>query len=320
MTRKLTNKEFLKKVYDVCGDEYVFNEKYVNTKTKLSVTHRTCTKSYMVSPNNFLRGKRCPYCSHRVSAKEFYKNFKDKHLFGKYLETPYYDIDTPIYVYCSIHNSRKLISPSAIRKGRFLCDYCRSEYNHEIQKESTGSFINKLNKCHEGKIKMIGKYHNTHTKTYFKCNDCGEVFFSEPNSLISTLSGCPRCSRSFSENEFQKILKDNGIIFEQQKKFKDCKSKRMLPFDFYIPSKNTLIELDGEQHYKPIEYFGGTTSFESQVERDRIKDLFCENNGIFLIRVVLESNRKKSVEKLYKLLNILESNIVHPKTKFRMKI
>ena len=45
------------------------------------------------------------------------------------------------------------------------------------------------------------------------------------------------------------------------------------------------IEYDGEQHFKPIEYFGGEAHFKIQQKHDKIKDDFCKENGISLLRI-----------------------------------
>ena len=59
-----------------------------------------------------------------------------------------------------------------------------------------------------------------------------------------------------------KLLISYNIKFETQKKFKNCKNKLPLPFDFYLPDYNILIEFDGKQHFESIEIFGGKIEFE----------------------------------------------------------
>ena len=80
-------------------------------------------------------------------------------------------------------------------------------------------------------------------------------------------------------------MKENNIDFEFQKRFKNCKDKNTLPFDFYIISKNICIEFDGEQHNNIIEYFGGKKGFRSRQRRDQIKNKFCKDNNISLVRI-----------------------------------
>lgn len=60
---KKTDAQFKKEVYNLVGDEYTFLDPYVNNYTKLRVKHNKCGNVYEVQPNNFLSGKRCPYCA-----------------------------------------------------------------------------------------------------------------------------------------------------------------------------------------------------------------------------------------------------------------
>ena len=46
-----------------------------------------------------------------------------------------------------------------------------------------------------------------------------------------------------------------------------------------------LIEFDGEQHFEPVEYFGGEEKFLIQKERDKRKNKYCEENNIPLLRI-----------------------------------
>ena len=70
----------------------------------------------------------------------------------------------------------------------------------------------------------------------------------------------------------------------------------MLPFDFYLPNQNICIEYDGEQHFKPIEKFGGQENLKNVQNRDKIKTEFCEKQGITLIRIPYTLNFKKIPE------------------------
>lgn len=53
--------------------------------------------------------------------------------------------------------------------------------------------------------------------------------------------------------------------------------------DIHIPSKNIGIEYNGEQHYKPIDWFGGNKGFLNQQKRDEKKRELCKTNGLTLI-------------------------------------
>ena len=62
------------------------------------------------------------------------------------------------------------------------------------------------------------------------------------------------------------------------------KKGALLEFDIYIPSKNLLIEYNGEQHYRFIACFHGTkTRFVEQQRRDRKKQKLAKKNNFKLV-------------------------------------
>lgn len=60
-----------------------------------------------------------------------------------------------------------------------------------------------------------------------------------------------------------------------------------MPFDFYLPNHNILIEYDGEQHYYDRGYKTGMfrDTLEYTQMHDKIKTDYCINNNIKLIRI-----------------------------------
>ncbi|MGL4848542.1 MAG: hypothetical protein ACRC28_06385, partial [Clostridium sp.] len=83
-------------------------------------------------------------------------------------------------------------------------------------------------------------------------------------------SRCPICYMSSGETEVKRVLEKLNVNFTPQYTFSDCRSKRELPFDFYLPEHNTCIEFDGGQHYRIIKHFGGFDGFVSLKIRDTI--------------------------------------------------
>ena len=53
--------------------------------------------------------------------------------------------------------------------------------------------------------------------------------------------------------------------------------------DIFIPSINIAIEYQGQQHYKPIDVFGGEDSYENHVSRDYRKKELCRLNKVTLL-------------------------------------
>lgn len=104
---------------------------------------------------------------------------------------------------------------------------------------------------------------------------------------------------SAGEEIIAKILVEKGLIDpkclgirsceNREKTFEDCKNSkegkycRPLRFDFYIPEIRTAIEYDGEQHFKPETKYA--QKFEDIQENDKIKNDYCYDKGIKLIRI-----------------------------------
>lgn len=97
--------------------------------------------------------------------------------------------------------------------------------------------------------------------------------------------GCRQCNYSKGERSVSDFLIRNKINFTPQYQFKDCKNIKQLIFDFYLHDLNICIEYDGEQHFRPIDVFGGEDEYENTKIRDSIKTKYCEENNIKLIRI-----------------------------------
>lgn len=68
--------------------------------------------------------------------------------------------------------------------------------------------------------------------------------------------------------------------------------------DIWFPQYKIGVEYQGEQHSKPIDFFGGEESFKKSLERDeRKKRLFKENNSI-LIEVDPNYNLEDVIRKI----------------------
>ena len=89
---------------------------------------------------------------------------------------------------------------------------------------------------------------------------------------------------SYEEKVIQ-LLKQSGIKFQREKTFSDLKGGSFR-YDFYLPTLNICIEVDGEQHFKQINRFQKTRAdFLKQQEHDRIKNSYCLAHNIPLYRI-----------------------------------
>lgn len=138
----------------------------------------------------------------------------------------------------------------------------------------------------EGYKLLSNKYINNRTKLLIECPYCGNKFRVHFNNFKDSGSRCPSCQNNFKgEEKIAKFLKENDIEFIRGYRFKDCKFKRQLPFDFYLPKYKLLIEYDGIQHFEYKHHFGGIDGFVDRKIRDTIKNIYCKENNIKLIRI-----------------------------------
>ena len=85
---------------------------------------------------------------------------------------------------------------------------------------------------------------------------------------------------SYEEKVIQ-LLKQSGIKFQREKTFSDLKGGSFR-YDFYLPSRQCILEIDGQYHWKPIR---GRAALLKQQEHDRIKNSYCLAHNIPLYRI-----------------------------------
>jgi len=96
-----------------------------------------------------------------------------------------------------------------------------------------------------------------------------------------------------------KRLKEDVDFFRT----KTCKlpGEKCLYADFHLPKYNTIIEFDGDQHFRSVKWSKNMTDkeaeleFEKVKERDRKKNEYCKKEEINLYRI--KHNYKKAVKK-----------------------
>ena len=110
----------------------------------------------------------------------------------------------------------------------------------------------------------------------------------EVNRIYKYIKNKYRSRNNFlGENLIVWYLTKKHIKFETQKMFDECRSQsnRMLVFDFYLLDFNLCIELDGPCLYEINCYYTNEDNLNIRKTRDSIKNEFCKNNNINLIRI-----------------------------------
>lgn len=63
---------------------------------------------------------------------------------------------------------------------------------------------------------------------------------------------------------------------------------------------NILIEYQGQQHYKPVEYFGGIEQFKIQQQHDQIKRQWAKDNNYREIEIKYNQNIHEVLNTIFK--------------------
>lgn len=284
-TPKKTTEQFITEAKKIWGDKYDYSlVEYKGALRKIKIVYDGVIFEQI--PISHLRGQ-SP--EKNITYDNFIRKSLNKH--GNkydYSLVKFVNIDTPVMIGY---------------KGIF---YLQKPYNHMAgycpenivlsSRKSLRRFINESNLVHDFKFNYDNVvYEKNNIKVIIVCPIHGK-FLQTPNSHLSG-HGCPNCNESMGEKEIFKFLKNYKLNVSRQHKFSECRNVFELPFDFYIPILRTCIEFDGPQHYYPIEYFGGLDAFTKLKINDEIKNQYCEDNYINLIRI-----RYDEIESIWDIL------------------
>lgn len=148
-----------------------------------------------------------------------------------------------------------------------------------------------------------------HQRRFYKCQcDCGNICEASGNQLKgNNKKSCGNCECSIGEFNIQQLLKENNIIFDYDKPLQDFINTegRRLRFDFILYDENEnikrIIEFDGRQHVTgpDTNYWGHNTDTLEQIqERDRLKNYYCFDNNIPIVRIPYWKRDKITIEDL----------------------
>lgn len=194
MAKRKTHEEFVKEVSDLVGEEYEVLGKYVNAKTKLLIKHNKCSHEWDITPDDFLRGRRCPKCQHRSFRKTTEEFQKEVDIISKgnyKVVGEYINAKTKIDILDVSSNEIFTITPSSFL--RYKCSGRKpTVYTTEIFREK----MKKIN----SNIEVLGDYINSITKILCRCKIDGNEWSTRPTVLLKG-SGCPKCSGVYQRNK-----------------------------------------------------------------------------------------------------------------------
>jgi very-short-patch-repair endonuclease len=293
--KKLTTEEFIKKCKSIHGEKYDYSIiEYNGSKSKVKII---CKEHGIFEqlPYNHIMGKGCGKCKPQFGDKlklEYFVNNSDKiHNFEyDYSLVEYINNKTKVKIICKKHGVFYQ-EPRNHLLGQ-KCPTCSG--NKKITKSD---FVERCSVLFDSKYDYsISEIDGVKSKTNIICKKHG-IFTQVVESHLRG-HGCPRCKDSKGEKIISWFLDKKNIKYEKQKMFDGCKDIRKLKFDFYIPEINTCIEFDGKHHFEVIEF--GLSKLEDTVKKDKIKNKFCEENKIRLIRISYKQNIIEQLEDLLK--------------------
>lgn len=304
--------KFKSEIENLFGKRYLLNKvEYINAHTPVIVT---CTKhgDFTISPTSFLQGTNCYKCALLESGLNrrkdniiFIEQAKKIHGYKyDYSKTKYEKAKIPVQIKCKNHGVFSQLPHTHLTGAG--CNKCGNELIGKKLRNDIDKVINIIEKSRGKNLFDFSllriSYVNNRTKTAFTCLKHNKVFFSTTNDL-ARYGGCEDCKiKSIGEEKIQTILKELNIQFISEWKNHNCNLlKGKASFDFYLPKLNKLIEFDGEQHFKPVQF--GTMSKEEAKEeylktkeRDKIKNSWAKNNGLTLLRIKFNENIQKKLQ------------------------
>jgi very-short-patch-repair endonuclease len=288
--------QFIEKARNVHGDKYDYSKAiYRGSKIKICIICPIHGEFWQM-PTNHLKGCGCRKCvkKEKMNVNEFIEKAKKIHG-NKY----------------DYNLIEKLL---ANKKIKIICKkhgIFEQYYHHHLQgcgcpmcsnnkKSTTEKFIEEAKKIHGDKYDYSKvEYINNHTPVCIICPKHGE-FWQMPAHHILSKSNCPLCNESKLEEEINLLLNENTIENIRQKKFNNIKNINPLPFDFYLPKYNVVIECQGIQHFEKSPFFKDI----NRIEKDVIKYNGCVDNGIKILYYTNVKGYKKYFNKIYNKNNL----------------
>jgi len=285
--------EFILKARKIHGDKYDYSKVvYINNRTKVIII---CPihGEFKQLPNSHLTGYGCDRCGYDIMVDKLSYTTdifiaKARAIHGDkydYSKVVYVNSKTKVIIICPIHGEFKQLPYTHLSSGG--CYDCGMLCGIDNRRSNTEEFIARSRKIHGDKYdysKVI--YIDAKTKVIIICPIHGE-FKQTPDSHINGGQGCKTCSSSKGELKVLAYLVDHNIKHKQEYPMNYYDGLRMTKYryDFYLPDLGILIEYDGEQHHRPVKYFGGDAGYAKTLVRDKNKTDLAAQHKLHLIRI-----------------------------------
>lgn len=300
-SRKVTELEFIERARSVHGDKYDYGDlRYKGTQGKARIVCPVHGEFFQRAADH-LNGHGCVPCIaaprvewKKVPLEEFVSRSRlvhgDKYDYSK---VRYNSINDKVVIVCPLHGDFSMSADKHSASGQG-CRRCADIENGISQRRTIDEFLAMARKVH-GDFYDYGKveYAGNKRKVTIVCPVHGE--FKQAPSNHWGGDGCPECKQSQGERLVADILNGLGLSYQVEKRFDDCRIVKTLPFDFFVEMDGAgyLIEFHGEQHYRPLRFFGGDRAFAKRQDNDKYKAEWAHDNNYKLIVIPYWMSREQ---------------------------
>ena len=289
--RKPALESFKRRMHELYGDKHTFV--WSDYKNKQSMIRFTCKEhgEQRRSVTGLLDGKGCAYCNGKFYPPDWIKNARAVH--GEKYE---YDESRPprlasdyIRYKCPVHGWQETRYDCHVLQG-CGCALCAGVQNKLPAEDRKQRWIERCRKKFNDRFDYSQfEYVDNDTKSIIICREHHCSFITDPWTHLRGSGACPLCSSSKGEALIRTWLENNKVKFDTQYKLPNenmfCKRQYLLA-DFYLPDLNLIIEMNGEQHYQPVEHFNTKDwTFEDQQIRDDTLRAYCKTYKISLLEI-----------------------------------
>jgi len=212
MKRRYWNtNSFKEEVKSLTHNEYDVLGEYKHSKTKILIKHHICGYEYLVTPNRFLCGDRCPKCAGNL--KKTHKQF-EKEVFvlvdKKYSVLGNY-VNNKIKILFR-HNTcgyEYLVTPDKFINERNRCPKCAGNL-----KKTHKQFEKEVKTLGNNEYTVLSEYINTSTKISLKHSKCGYEYNVAPSDFLEG-DRCPKCSGLMKKTIKQFKQEVYGIVKDE---------------------------------------------------------------------------------------------------------
>lgn len=287
--RRRTQEQFIEQLHDI-NPNIELTSSYIGSHNKISVKCNICNYEWTTFPGSLLYKKiKCPQCIGETITPSYYKKIVYDLVGDEYdVISDYVDANTQIQYKHNLCGCEFSMKPSSFKKSGSKCGnpFCKREY---YIRDSKPKFIEDFYNIHSDEYELKSEYIGSMKPIDILHKKCGNSFSIQKACKSLNKEICPYCTCNKSKGEaiIIGILDKYNKEYVYQQKYPTLLGlgNGELSYDFYLPDNNLLIEYQGEQHYKPIEIFGGEAQFKVQQEHDKRKRQYAKDNSINLLEI-----------------------------------